>query len=76
MSRIKTVSRAHTVSEKVAMTTKNDGLETGALSNSPQVTIAGRAEPTLSDRDNRRSLSSATGTLPATWGAETAREVP
>ena len=74
MSRITTVSRAHTASEKVEMTTKNDGLETGALTNSPQVTIAGRAEPTLSDRDDRRSWPSATGTLPATWGAEAARE--
>jgi hypothetical protein len=76
MSRIATASRAHTASEKVAMTTKNDGLETGALSNSHQVTIAGRAEPTLSDRDNRPVCYSATGTLPAMWGAETVREAP
>ena len=76
MSRITTVSRAHTVSEKVVMTTKNDGIETGALTNSPQVTIAGCAEPTLSDRGDRRSLCSETDTFPATWGAETAREVP
>ena len=68
MSRIKTVSRAHTVSEKVAMTTKNDGLETGALTNSPQVTIALLAEPTFPDRDDRRSRHSATGTFPATHG--------
>ena len=76
MSRIKTVSRAHTVSEKVVMTTKNDGLETGARSNSPQVTIAGCAEPTLSDRDDRRSRYSVTGTFPASKRSEPAREAP
>ena len=76
MSRITTVSRAHTVSEKVVMTTKNDGIETGALTNSPQVTIAGCAEPTLSDRDDRRSRHSATGTLPASKRSEPAREAP
>ena len=38
------------------MTTKNDGLETGARSNSPEVTIAFvGAEPRLSDRDDRWS---------------------
>ena len=37
MSRIATVSRAHTVPEKVVMTTKNDGIETGARQNSLEV---------------------------------------
>ena len=76
MSRITTVSGAHTVPEKVAMTTKNDGIETGALANSPQVTIAGCAEPTLSDRDDRRARPSATDTLPASKLSEPAREAP
>ena len=76
MSRIATVSRAHTVPEKVEMTTKNDGLETGALSNSPQVTIAGRAEPRLWDRDDRRARPSATDTLPASKRSETAVAAP
>ena len=73
MSRIKTVSRAHTVPEEVAMTTKNDGTETGALTNSLQVTVALLAEPTFPDRDDRRSLSSATDTFPAIKRSETAR---
>jgi hypothetical protein len=76
MSRIATVSRAHTVPEKVAMTTKNDGIETGALTNSPQVTIAGRAEPPISDRDDRRPRPSATDTLPATTRPGTAVPAP
>ena len=63
MSRIATVSWAHTVPEKMAMTTKNDGIETGALTNSPQVTIAGCAEPTLSDRDDRPVCDSATSVV-------------
>ena len=73
MSRIKTVSRAHKVPEKVAMTTKNDGLETGARQNSPQVTTALLAEPTFPDRDDRRARHSATGTFPAIKRSETAR---
>ena len=76
MSRITTVSWVHTVSEKVAMTTKNDGLETGALTNSPQVTIAGCAEPGLWDRADRRSRHSATGTFPASKRSETAVAAP
>jgi hypothetical protein len=76
MSRIATVSRAHTVPEKVAMTTKNDGEETGARSNSSEVTIACLAEPSFSDRDDRRSRHSATGTLPASKRSEPAREAP
>ena len=58
------------------MTTKNDGIEARALTNSPQVTVALLAEPTFPDRDDRRARPSATGTFPATWGAEAAREVP
>jgi len=73
MSRIKTVSRAHHVSEEVAMTTKNDGIEARALTNSPQVTVALLAEPTFPDRDDRRALSSATDTFPAIKRPETAR---
>jgi len=76
MSRIATVSRAHTVPEKVAMTTKNDGLETGALTNSPQVTIAGCAELTLSDRDDRPVCYSATSTGTASGQSKTAGEAP
>jgi hypothetical protein len=74
--RIATVSWAHPVSEKVAMTTKNDGLETGARSNSPEVTIAFLAEPSFWDRDNRRARHSATDTLPATKRSGTARKAP
>ena len=58
MLRITTVSRAHTVPEKVAMTTKNDGIETGARQNSLEVTIAFLAEPSFSDRDDRGVLLS------------------
>jgi hypothetical protein len=76
MSRIATVSRAHTVPEKVVMTTKNDGFEARARSNSPEVTIACGAEPTLSDRDDRRSRYSVTGTFPASKRPEPAREAP
>jgi hypothetical protein len=72
MSRIATVSRAHTVSEKVVMATKNDSLETGARSNSLEVTIAFGAEPSFWDRDNRRARYSATDTFPATARFETA----
>ena len=63
----------HKVPEKVAMTTKNDGLETGARQNSLEVTIAGGAEPSFPDRDERRSLASATDTFPAIKRSETAR---
>ena len=76
MSRITTVSRAHTVSEKVVMTTKNDGIETGARSNSPQVTIAGCAEPTLPDRDDRPVCYSATSTGTASGQSKTAGKAP
>ena len=76
MSRIATVSRAHTVPEKVVMTTKNDGLETGARSNSPQVTVALLAEPTFPDRDDRRSLPSATSKGTAPGQSKTAGKAP
>jgi hypothetical protein len=76
MSRIATVSRAHTASEKVVMTTKNDGLEARARQNSLEVTIAFVAEPSFWDRDDRRARHSATDTLPATTRPGTAVPAP
>ena len=76
MSRIATVSRAHTVPEKVAMTTKNDGIETGARQNSLEVTIAFLAEPRFSDRDDRRARHSATSKGTAPGQSKTAGKAP
>ena len=76
MSRIKTVSRAHTVSEKVAMTTKNDGLEVRTIGAKLEVTIAFLAEPRLPDRDDRRSLYSATSKGTASGQSKTAGKAP